>query len=307
MSNVGFLIGVIVMDFCEIFVFSRFYEKKLNFRSFRLYFLLFLFVFISMFNYSYNNAFLKIIISTLLLGLCNLFVFNERLNKTIISTLYVYLLTTISDIIGALFFVFILGKDTNWIRSDVFGSLVGNVFITLIFVSISYLPFVRKVYLKLVNLTENLKLKNVITLCLLVIISINFLLAFMYYELKSVYVVIINTVLLLIYSYIVYKSLNEKNNSMIVKAENDSLMDSLHQYEDMVDRQRVDNHENKNQLLIIKNMINKKDKDVVKYIDTIIKDQKEDDEALYTRVMTIPSGGLQGIIYSITNCSIFCA
>ena len=297
MSNVGFLIGVIVMDFCEIFVFSRFYEKKLNFRSFRLYFLLFLFVFISMFNYSYNNAFLKIIISTLLLGLCNLFVFNERLNKTIISTLYVYLLTTISDIIGALFFVFILGKDTNWIRSDVFGSLVGNVFITLIFVSISYLPFVRKVYLKLVNLTENLKLKNVITLCLLVIISINFLLAFMYYELKSVYVVIINTVLLLIYSYIVYKSLNEKNNSMIVKAENDSLMDSLHQYEDMVDRQRVDNHENKNQLLIIKNMINKKDKDVVKYIDTIIKDQKEDDEALYTRVMTIPSGGLQGIIY----------
>ena len=44
-------------------------------------------------------------------------------------------------------------------------------------------------------------------------------------------------------------------------------------------------------------MIKKNDKDVVKYIDTIVKDQKEDDEALYTRVMTIPSGGLQGIIY----------
>ena len=74
-------------------------------------------------------------------------------------------------------------------------------------------------------------------------------------------------------------------------------MNSLHQYEDMVDRQRVDNHENKNQLLIIKSMITKKDKDVIKYIDTIVKDQKEDDESLYTRVMTIPSGGLQGIIY----------
>ena len=44
-------------------------------------------------------------------------------------------------------------------------------------------------------------------------------------------------------------------------------------------------------------MINKKDNDVVKYIDTIVKDQKEDDEALYTKVKTIPSGGLQGIIY----------
>ena len=44
-------------------------------------------------------------------------------------------------------------------------------------------------------------------------------------------------------------------------------------------------------------MIKKKDKSVIKYIDTIVKDQMEDDEALYTRVMTIPSGGLQGIIY----------
>ena len=44
-------------------------------------------------------------------------------------------------------------------------------------------------------------------------------------------------------------------------------------------------------------MIKKKDKDVIKYIDTIVKDEKEDDEALYTKVKNIPSGGLQGIIY----------
>jgi len=82
-----------------------------------------------------------------------------------------------------------------------------------------------------------------------------------------------------------------------MKTQNDSLMISLNEYENMLDRQRVDNHENKNQLLIIKNMIKKKDKDVIKYIDTIVKDQKEDDEILYTKVKTIPSGGLQGIIY----------
>ena len=48
--------------------------------------------------------------------------------------------------------------------------------------------------------------------------------------------------------------MNEKNTSIMIKAENKSLMESLSEYENMVDRQRVDNHENKNQLLIIKNM-----------------------------------------------------
>ena len=297
MSNIGFLVGVIVLSVCEFYVFSVYYSKKFSVTSIFFYLSLFLMVIIGMFNYSYTNGFVKIIMSVILLGFCNWLLYREKLNKTVVSTLYVYLLTTISDIIDALFMIFILKINIDSIKSDVFGSLIGNVSIAIIFLCICYMPIVRKIYLKLVELTENLKLKNIIKLCLLIIISINFLLAFMYYELKSVYVIIINTILLLIYSYIVYKTLNEKNNSMMIKAENDSLMYSLHQYEDMVDRQRVDNHENKNQLLIIKNMIKKNDKDVVKYIDTIVKDEKEDDEALYTRVKTIPSGGLQGIIY----------
>ena len=103
--------------------------------------------------------------------------------------------------------------------------------------------------------------------------------------------------MILIYSFIVYKAINERNVNDKIKSENALLIQNLNQYEDMVDRQRVDNHENKNQLLIIKNMIKKKDKDVIKYIDTIVKDEKEDDEALYTKVKNIPSGGLQGIIY----------
>ena len=118
-----------------------------------------------------------------------------------------------------------------------------------------------------------------------------------YFKLNTYYIFFINIVLIVIYSYVIIKNLETSSRNEVIKTENESLMDSLHQYEDMVDRQRVDNHENKNQLLIIKNMIKKNDKDVVKYIETIVKDQMEDDEALYTRVMTIPSGGLQGIIY----------
>lgn len=296
-NNILFVISSIIISFSELFVCSRLYRIKINYKGFWFYLSLILMTSLGILNYFYVNAFIKMFFSLLLFGVSNWFVFRQLFNRTLVCTLYTYFLMTMSDIFGVLFVMFILKIDIELLKANIFGSLIGNLVPSILIIILCYLPFIKKIYLKLVNLTDKIKLVNLIKFCGLSFISINFLLIFMYYELNSVYVIIINTVLLLIYSYIVYRTLNERNNSLIVKAENDSLMESLHQYEDMVDRQRVDNHENKNQLLIIKNMINKKDKDVVKYIDTIVKDQKEDDEALYTRVMTIPSGGLQGIIY----------
>ena len=294
--SIGFFIGVVIISICEFYVVSTFYSTKINFKSIRFYVALALVVFFSMLNYSYVNAFVKMIIATFLLGLGNWLIFRQKMNKTIISTLFTHLLISISDTVGVLVVLLFVG-NVDFIKSNVFGSLIGNVIVALILLLINRFKFIKKLYLKLVDFTDNLKINRFLNLCILIIISINFLLAVMYYELKSVYVIVINLVLLLIYSFIVYKTMNEKNNNIIMEAKNASLMDSLHQYEEMVDRQRINNHENKNQLLIIKNMIKKKDKDIIKYIDSVVKDKKEDDEALYTRVKNIPSGGLQGIVY----------
>ena len=65
----------------------------------------------------------------------------------------------------------------------------------------------------------------------------------------------------------------------------------------MLDYQRVNNHENKNQLLVIKSMIEKKDKKLMDYINEIIKEKREDNEIVYNMAKRIPSGGLQGLIY----------
>lgn len=296
-NNILFVISSIIISFSELFVCSKLYNIKVNYKSIWFYLSLFLMTSLGILNYFYVNAFIKMFFSLLLFGVSNWFVFKQSFNRTLVCTLYTYFLMTLSDILGVLFVMFVLRFNIESLKENIFGSLIGNLVPSFLIILLCFLPFIQKIYLKLVNLTDKIKLVNLIKFCGLSFISINFLLVFMYYEFNSIYVIIINTILLLIYSFIVYRTLNEKSNNIMIKAENDSLMYSLHQYEDMVDRQRVDNHENKNQLLIIKNMIKKNDKDVVKYIDTIVKDQKEDDEALYTRVMTIPSGGLQGIIY----------
>ena len=297
MISISLFLGVFVLIISQIYALSRFYEEKINLKKFNTYLILIILTIAATLNSIFINGFIRIIFSVIMLAIGNFMIFKKKLNETIVSTIFCYLILSLADIISALLLIIIFSKDANFIKNEYFATFIGNILVSFVFIIIIMIPIVKTTYMKLIDLTNKLKIKNLILSCILLIISINFLMAIIYYDMNSIYVIITNSLLLLIYSYIVFKAINEKNNNIMIKAENASLMNSLSEYENMVDRQRIDNHENKNQLLIIKNMINKKDKNVIKYIDTIIKDEKEDDEALYTKVKTIPSGGLQGIIY----------
>lgn len=233
----------------------------------------------------------------LLFGICNFMMFKRKFNELIVGIIYGQFMLCISDIVGALLVMLTFKISSTAISEDIFLTSCGNVLISLIFVFISTLSFSKNIYSRLVDLTNKINIPFLMKVSLLAIISINFFMVAMYYKINSLFAIIVNSTLMLIYSYILYKSIIEKRDNIVIKAENDALMENLSEYENMLDRQRIDNHENKNQLLIIKNMIKKNDKNVIKYIDTIVKDEKEDDEILYTKVKKIPSGGLQGIIY----------
>ena len=292
-----FTITLFVLCCAHVYAWSKMYKEKIIFKSIWLYISLAIMLLLGCINYFFVNVIVRMIFEMLFFFLCNFMIFRKKHYEIFVSTIYGQFLLTLSDVICALIVMIIFGVSSSAISDDLLMKSVGNILISIVFIIIASLPFVTNFYYKLLNLTNKIKLKRLFIFCLLIIISINYLMVSTFYEIGSILVILINTTLIVIYSFIVYRTINERNNSLIVKAQNESLMESLNEYENMVDRQRVDNHENKNQLLIIKNMIKKKDINVVKYIDTIVKDEKEDDEVLYTRVKNIPTGGLQGIIY----------
>ena len=297
MSNVvGNIVGSLAMYIASVYVWKKLYEDNISWSNSKIYVVSIFMIIFGLINYFYNFVFVRIIVLMVFLFFTNKIIFNKDYKKTVLSTILAELLLTVADLLFGLVVLCINGFDINKITMF-YGTLLANVTGLIISISLANLKIVKKIYDFLLDLVELVKQKKVILFALLIIISLNLLLAMIYFKLNTYYIFFINIVLIVIYSYVVVKNLETSSRNEVIKTENESLMDSLHQYEDMVDRQRVDNHENKNQLLIIKNMIKKNDKDVVKYIETIVKDQMEDDEALYTRVMTIPSGGLQGIIY----------
>lgn len=196
----------------------------------------------------------------------------------------------VSEIIFALIKIFFLKNNLLFIF-ELPGNIISVLFICLISIFITKLLIKMNIEKHINNINnfifENFKDYLVISFFLL---TLNILLLFVYNSKDNYLTIILNIFFIIIYSFIIYNALKKKG-------ENKILLSDLNEYEKMLDYQRVNNHENKNQLLVIKSMIEKNNDNVIEYIDEIIKEKREDNEFVYNKAKRIPSGGLQGLIY----------
>lgn len=79
---------------------------------------------------------------------------------------------------------------------------------------------------------------------------------------------------------------------------NNEILKNFRICENILDEYKISIHENKNQLLMIRNMIKNKNDNTKKYIDIIVENEYKDDENLMMESTKIPSAGLRALIYS---------
>ena len=99
-----------------------------------------------------------------------------------------------------------------------------------------------------------------------------------------------------LYTLILVAILHASNNYEKIKSKYTLSLENLKSYEDMLNQYRVSNHENKNQLLLIRNML--KDKKTKEYIDELIDNKEKDDSNVYNKIKRIASPGIRAVIYS---------
>jgi two-component system sensor histidine kinase AgrC len=83
-----------------------------------------------------------------------------------------------------------------------------------------------------------------------------------------------------------------------LKKENKSLHNYLLENNDLLEKLKLVNHENKNQLLVIKGKIKNGDTDLCNYIDLLLDEKIMDNETFFYLTSKIPSSGLRGLIFS---------
>lgn len=281
----------------SIYISAELFGCKIRLKEAKTYFVIFALVVIAILNFLYVDNFFRLLVITLAIFCGNYLLFGKSIKLTIITSLINQLIVIVSELFVMLFTMIFFKADSNIIINEYYGNMYSNLSISLMMILISKFKLTVKIYNFIIKSTTKINYNTLVISILLLFISINVIVFSIYSNVGIVNIFIINFFFLFIYCIIFFISMSERNANVKYKQEREMLINNLNQYEKMLDYQRVNNHENKNQLLVIKSMIEKKDEKTLDYINEIIKDKREDNEILYTKAKRIPSGGLQGLIY----------
>lgn len=281
-----------------IYIISKLLNKSFNFNNPKNYIFVALLMVVNVANFLYFDDLVRIVVSTIFISIANYLIFNETLNRTVVSTITEQLLMFISEIIYAVCLINLLDANGNSLISEYYGTLISVLFISTIEIILINVKRIKKFLVKIVNGSNKLKSSYLTASALLLILIMNILLVTVYHDVNIETILLVNFVFIIMCACILYKNLVDGSNIVKMQAENKALLNNLEEYEKMLDYQRVANHENKNQLLIVRSLLKEdENSDALNYVNEVIDDKKDDNDVLFGRAKKIPSGGLQGIVY----------
>lgn len=294
------ILGGIVMAIANIYMWHKLHNQKINFKNYKVYVSIIFISIICIFNYYFVNNYIKILTILVASFIGNCFLFKRKDTSNIFVPIISELIILLSELMISIVAFTILNLDMNFVSSNYFGSLIINILIGFMSVILVNISFFKKLLNFLQKITSNIPKNIIISIFALLIIICNFLLEISYYKIETKYVLIFDTVMIIIYSFIVFKMLEQKNRYIKISNKYNMTNTTLKELEQNVTRLKITNHENKNQLLTIRNMIKKGEdgKSLIKHIENIVNTKIKDDETLMLQTSIITNSMISSIVYS---------
>lgn len=296
---VGFLCGVI-MAVTNVYMWNKLHDEKIDFKNYKVYLVGIVLLILLILNFSFINSYLRILTLVIVMILCNYFLFTKDKNANIVIPIIAELILIIAEVIISILFVTLLKLEGNAIFIKYSGTIIINLFVGVISILLVNLKLFKNITNKVIDIIDNIN-KNVLIIVLgVLIIIINFLLMVPYYRIRTSYIVIFNAITIVVYSFIVFKMFEEKSRYIKMNNKYNMTNTTLKELEQNVSRLKITNHENKNQLLTIRNMIKKGEdsKNLIKHIENIVNTKIKDDETLMLQTSTITNSMISSIVYS---------
>lgn len=296
---VGFLCGVI-MSVTNVYMWNKLHDEKIDFKNYKVYLVGIVLSILLILNFSFINSYLRILTLVIVMILCNYFLFTKDKNANIVIPIIAELILIIAEVIISILFVTLLKLEGNAIFIKYSGTIIINLFVGVISILLVNLKLFKNITNKVIDIIDNIN-KNVLIIVLgVLIIIINFLLMVPYYRIRTSYIVIFNAITIVVYSFIVFKMFEEKSRYIKMNNKYNMTNTTLKELEQNVTRLKITNHENKNQLLTIRNMIKKGEdgKSLIKHIENIVNTKIKDDETLMFQTSTITNSMISSIVYS---------
>lgn len=243
---------------------------------------------------------IRVILDFALLIICCEFIlhFNKKIfiQITIVSFV-IWGFMLLIDIFAYVILLYVFKTDLSVINANVYLKNILSSFVCTLLTLLFFKAKLRCYILKISKLGSHIKNHYILVMIILSVLlfSISVYICLFDYDVG----IILSTLFIMItvYTIIVIGTINEFYQKNKIQSEYDILLKNLNEYENLLDLQRVTNHENKNQLLVIKGMVDKGESNTSEYINSIIDTQYKDNDAIIYKTNRIPSGGLRGLIY----------
>jgi len=299
LKTFSYIVASLANSSIIVFLWIKLFNYKNYLKNFKCYIALFSLLILSIINNEIVPQKYKIIIYSIVCIMILRTLFIKDIEKIINATIVTQLTSMISEIIVVLSLSMIFSSDKivdflNTLK----GFVVINIGVSIIMLILIMIKATNLSYSILCKITNVIKKRRLIIYTLLLIIVANVLTYITYYRININIILIINTLLIIVYALITYYTIKTDNKYQSIYNKYNLSLDTLRENESLLDDYKMYSHENDNTLKTIRNMIETNDKNVLNYINTVIKDKESHDEGIINKTSIIPISGLKALLYS---------
>ena len=248
-------------------------------------------------NYMFLDNVAKLVTLYLVVLFFYKILFNKNIAQCAIAALISYLFLVIGEI---LFMLVLTSLYKSRLISDIgifTGSIIANFFITIV----SYALFKlieRPVSRLLSKVKENSKFTLIFTFIsiLITIGSLLYKMAFSNWKIDNA--LLTNMIITICLVYIGGIIIKQHIDKIKISDDYEDYIRYSKDSEKLVEQYSISQHENQNELIVIRSMVHKNNKKLIEYLDEIISN-KDNIESSWIKCLTyIPFGGLKGIFHN---------
>ena len=290
------LIGLFIYSF-YVSCWYHLEEKKIDFKNYKLYISGLIFIVLGNIFTIFFPPFIKMIILSILLFLIAYYLVFGKVKESLFAALVVQLTVMISEALFVLL-ISIFHFDIKTLSTSFFGMIIINLCITLVSFSFLKLKMPHRIYKIFCKSADSLKGNKVFQYTLGMIIIASLFTTVSYTKLSKEYVLIINMFLVFFYIIIMFCLSRSQNKYEKISNKYSSSIKSLNEYENMIEKYKISNHESKAELNRILQMVSNNDPDTIKHIEAVLNTRIKENDKIMKMTSKIPSGGLRATIYS---------
>lgn len=295
---VSWFIITLITHLLDCYIFSKLINEKLKLNFKNIIVIITFSIIDCIFLFHYSNT-IKLIITNLLTFIILKIIYNKTISRTLVGTLFIYIFYIIAELLFALIFLQIIGLKETFILSDNFGVFLSNLIIFAIYLTLLCNRHVIKIISKIINWYDDNTVINVIfTSIIAILLCYIFIFQISYNKINSVNDLFVSLIILIGAIIFIFGYFKEKSDNNKLNVDYSNLLEYSKTYEDEVVSKGKQQHEYRNQLIVLDDMIPKTNKKAKEYIRKILNStEKELDQGWLVKLKGLPTGGIKGLVH----------